>query len=203
MKVITLNKKDFLSKCKELINEVDVAPDLVIGILNGGGYLVEAFKEDVHYKTKRFEQIKLQRVVESIKNNPILKILFKLLPYIILDKLRNHESIKDRKSIDSMNLVELANIKIDLKIASSSNNKLIKTILIIDDAIDTGKTMFVVKNKLRKMFPDAKIKIAVISWTLEASIIAPDYYIYKNILVRFPWSKDYKGKDFEKKSFSS
>lgn len=203
MKVITLNKKDFLSKCKELINEVDLAPDLVIGILNGGGYLVEAFKEDVHYKTKRFEQIKLQRVVESIKNNPILKILFKLLPYIILDKLRNHESIKDRKSIDSMNLVELANIKIDLKIASSSNNKLIKTILIIDDAIDTGKTMFVVKNKLRKMFPDAKIKIAVISWTLEASIIAPDYYIYKNILVRFPWSKDYKGKDFEKKSFSS
>ncbi len=203
MKVITLNKKDFLSKCKELINEVDVAPDLVIGILNGGGYLVEAFKEDVHYKTKRFEQIKLQRVVESIKNNPILKILFKLLPYIILDKLRNHESIKDRKSIDSMNLVELANIKIDFKISSTSNNKLIKTILIIDDAIDTGRTVFVVKSNLKKVFPEVEIKIAVISWTLEASIIAPDYYIYKNILVRFPWSKDYKGKDFEKKSFSS
>ena len=196
-------KKDFLSKCKELINEVDVAPDLVIGILNGGGYLVEAFKEDVHYKTKRFEQIKLQRVVESIKNNPILKILFKLLPYIILDKLRNHESIKDRKSIDSMNLVELANIKIDFKISSTSNNKLIKTILIIDDAIDTGRTVFVVKSNLKKVFPEVEIKIAVISWTLEASIIAPDYYIYKNILVRFPWSKDYKGKDFEKKSFSS
>jgi len=203
MKVITLNKKDFLSKCKELINEVDVAPDLVIGILNGGGYLVEAFKEDVHYKTKRFEQIKLQRVVESIKNNPILKILFKLLPYIILDKLRNHESIKDRKSIDSMNLVELANIKIDFKISSTSNNKLIKTILIIDDAIDTGRTVFVVKSNLKKVFPEVEIKIAVISWTLETSIITPHYYIYKNILVRFPWSKDYKGKDFEKKSFSS
>ena len=28
-------------------------------------------------------------------------------------------------------------------------------------------------------------------------------FVFKNVLVRFPWSKDYKGKDFDKKSFSS
>ena len=57
--------------------------------------------------------------------------------------------------------------------------------------------------KAIKLFPNAQIKNAVISWTIESSIIKPDYYLFKNVLVRFPWSKDYKGKDFEKKSFSS
>ena len=75
--------------------------------------------------------------------------------------------------------------------------KNVKSILIIDDAIDTGRSMFVVKNNLKTLFPNAQIKTAVISWTLENSIEKPDYYIFKNVLVRFPWSKDYKQKDVE------
>ena len=67
-----------------------------------------------------------------------------------------------------------------------------KSILIIDDAIDSGKTMFVVNENIKRRFPKAKIKIAVISWTLNESIIKPDFYLYKNILVRFPWSLDFK-----------
>ena len=80
---------------------------------------------------------------------------------------------------------------------------IIKKILIIDDAIDTGKTMFIVENSLRKLLPNTQIKTAVISWTIENSIVKPDYYLFKNCLVRFPWSKDYKHKDFEKEGFSS
>ena len=64
-------------------------------------------------------------------------------------------------------------------------------------------TQFIIKNNLSKLFVNTRIKIAVISWTIESSIIKPDYFMFKNVLVRFPWSKDYKGKDFEKKSFSS
>ena len=63
--------------------------------------------------------------------------------------------------------------------------------------------MFVIKNNLKKLFPNAAIKTAVVSWTIETSVVKPDYYLFKNTLVRFPWSKDYKGRDFEKKSFSS
>ena len=70
--------------------------------------------------------------------------------------------------------------------------KSIKNILIVDDAIDTGKTMFIVKNNLKQKFPEAKIEIAVLAWTIDSSIVKPDYYLYKNTLLRFPWSNDYK-----------
>ena len=83
----------------------------------------------------------------------------------------------------------------------NSNSK-VKNILIIDDAIDTGRTIFVVLNNLKRQFPEANIKMAVIAWTIEDSIVKPDYFIFKNDLIRFPWSKDYKGKDFEKSSRS-
>ena len=37
------------------------------------------------------------------------------------------------------------------------------------------------------------IKILVIVNTREDSIVKPDVVKYKNVLVRFPWSKDFKG----------
>ena len=41
MEVVTLNKETFLLKCKELIAKIDVKPDIVIGILNGGGFPID------------------------------------------------------------------------------------------------------------------------------------------------------------------
>ncbi|NOY47171.1 MAG: phosphoribosyltransferase [Chlorobi bacterium] len=201
MKIITLNKEDFFAKCKELIDKIDGKPDVVIGVLNGGGYIVDAIKKERVYETVKFEQIKHQRDGELKKENLIFKILLKFMPYAVLDRLRIYESKNAKQSINTLNMIELSKKKLDFKLSITSK-ELIKNILIIDDAIDTGKTMYIIKNNLIKMFPDINIKIAVISWTIENSIIAPDYYLFKNILLRFPWSKDYKGKDFEKKSFS-
>jgi len=79
-----------------------------------------------------------------------------------------------------------------------------RKILIIDDAIDSGKTIFQIKELLKlKTKGDPEIFISVISWTLKESIVQPDAFVYKGSLIRFPWSKDYKGEDFEIESFSS
>jgi hypoxanthine phosphoribosyltransferase len=193
MKLITLNKEAFEKACDELIFKIDIQPDMVIGILNGGGYVVDVVKKREAFKSAQFESIKLQRF-EKIKNKPVFKFLLKHLPYTILNKLREYESKKARESIASIDKNQLAEYKIDLKI-NSNLEKPIRTILIIDDAIDTGKTMYMIKLNLMKLFPEAKIKAAVISWTIESSIVKPDYYIFKRILVRYPWSKDYKGTD--------
>ena len=112
-----------------------------------------------------------------------------MLPYSILNKLRHIESNKVKKSIQSLDLNNLAKQDIDLSLPQLDE---VNSILIIDDAIDSGKTMFVVNKNIKRRFPKAKIKIAVISWTLNESIIKPDFYLYKNILVRFPWSLDFK-----------
>ncbi|HEY5686709.1 MAG TPA: phosphoribosyltransferase family protein [Yeosuana sp.] len=201
MEVITLNKELFSEKCSELICKMDFHPDFVVGILSGGGYVIDEIVNEVGFDSVQFELVRLHRR-NKFKSNFIIKSILKLLPYKFTNKLRIFESKKARSSIAELNLTKVFSNNIDFKLNSDSIET-VKNILILDDAIDTGRTMFIVKNSLGKLFPKSQIKTAVISWTIENSIIKPDYYLYKNILVRFPWSIDYKGKDFEKKSISS
>lgn len=191
MEVTTLNQESFSIKCSELISKLNFEPDVVVGILEGGGFVINEIKTSTNLKKSHFEHVLVQRK-SMLKRNSIILSLLKLLPYKVTNWLRNLESKKAEKAIDKLNLSELSNQNVDIKLNSLSNKK-IDTILIVDDAIDTGKTMFIVKNNLNNMFPNAKIKTAVISWTIKKSIVKPDYYLYENILVRFPWSKDFKG----------
>lgn len=201
MKVITLNNEAFLKTCAELISKIDFEPELIVGILDGGGYVSSEFKNSNHFQNVQFNSVKRNRN-NSLKNRAIVRFILRLLPYSITNKLRLRESLKAKNSISALDLNSLSNCEINFKFIIECEEK-IKSILIVDDAIDTGKTIFTVQNNLRKLLPNAKIKTAVISWTIERSIIKPDYFIFKNTLVRYPWSLDYKGKDFEKKSISS
>jgi uncharacterized protein len=193
MQVVTLNKTAFSEKCTELISKLNFNPELIIGILNGGGFVVEEMKNQDAFKSSHFELVKLQRN-QKVKHNKAIMFLLKTVPYLVSNWLRVLESKKVKKSMENLNLKDLSNEDLGLKF-SSILKKPIETILIVDDAIDTGKTMFLVKNNLVKWFPEAQIKIAVISWTIETSIVKPDYFIFKDVLVRFPWSKDYKAID--------
>ena len=195
MEVITLNNSAFVEKCAQLKAKLDVQPDMVVGILTGGGYVVSAFNYS------QFELVKLQRD-NWIKNHFLVSWILRLLPYSLSNNLRRIESEKARKSINMIDLDSLKQNVIEFAFNVTAKEN-IQNILILDDAIDTGKTMLVIKNNLKKLFPNAAIKTAVVSWTIETSVVKPDYYLFKNTLVRFPWSKDYKGRDFEKKSFSS
>ncbi|MDA3836066.1 MAG: phosphoribosyltransferase [Nanoarchaeota archaeon] len=60
-----------------------------------------------------------------------------------------------------------------------------KKILIIDDATETGKTLKVTKNILKKM-GSKEIKVATLSYLNGEK---PDFFINRNLL-KFPWSKD-------------
>ena len=199
MEVITLNKNTLNKKCLELISKVDFQPDAIVSVLNGGGFVVDVIKREIDCESILFMNVKLQRRRPLIKKILVFWVLVKLFNYKILDWFRRQESISVRKSIKWFDLNELSNIKVNLELNSNSK---VKNILIIDDAIDTGRTIFVVLNNLKRQFSEANIKIAVIAWTIEDSIVKPDYFIFKNDLIRFPWSKDYKGKDFEKSSRS-
>lgn len=192
MKVLTLNTETFEKESLKLISKLEVNPDLVVGILSGGGHVLEAIKQHPNVKSSLFEVVTLQRQSTNVKQR-FLKPVLSILPYSILNWLRILESNSVKAKISNLDLEKLQ----DNTIAFDTVNtiaKPIKNMLIIDDAIDSGKTMFVVKSNLQQKFPKAKIKIAVLAWTLDSSIIKPDYYLYNNTLLRFPWSNDYKRK---------
>ncbi|WP_100612055.1 phosphoribosyltransferase [Confluentibacter lentus] len=188
MRVITLNIKDFKQTCLELVAKIDFYPDIIIGVQNGGAFVLNEFKDVKKFDCAHFEMVKIQRK-DNFKNNFFAKILLKYMPLKIADYLRVYEHNQIKDSLKNLTKEQLLNREISCSISVS---KPPKKILLVDDAIDTGTTMFIVKNNMVRIFDDCEIKTAVISWTIEESIIKPDFYIFKDVLVRFPWSKDFK-----------
>lgn len=188
MKVITLNKESFKQKCSELIEKVDFNPDIVIGVQNGGTFVLNEFKVSKKFNQVDFEVVKIQRK-DNFKNNFFAKLFLKYIPLSIADRLRVYEHNKVMEGLRNLSQDQLSSLEINSNIDSS---KAPKSILLVDDAIDTGSTMFIVKNNLTRIFGNCHIKTAVISWTIPDSIVKPDFYIFREVLVRYPWSKDFK-----------
>lgn len=194
MEVITLNKNSLTIKCSELKSKIESDPQLIVGILNGGRYVVDELRS--HFKESEINLVKLRRETGPLDYFAHSFIL-KFLPISVLNRLRIYQGSQAKKKIVHLNRDRLSEEYLNFKFDDAFDKKAIKRILIVDDAIDSGRTMFIVKNNLSRLFPNTEIKTAVISWTIETSIIKPDYYIFKEVLVRYPWSKDYKEKDFE------
>ncbi|MCB0445254.1 MAG: hypothetical protein KDC68_06315, partial [Gelidibacter sp.] len=113
MEVKTLNQEDFSVKCAELISKLDFKPDLIVGILNGGGYVMDKIKNQNQFKKVSFELVTLQRK-QKFKSTPMFKNILKLLPYSVLNKLRIYESEKAKKTIKKIDVHQISNFKIDL-----------------------------------------------------------------------------------------
>ena len=137
MKVITLNAIDFFEKLDELSNKIDIVPDIVVEVLSAGGYLGKAIKSDKKFNKAQYKQVKIQRSGEYIKQSFIFKILLKILPYSILNKLRLYESKKAKDSIGRLNLDELQKENISLDHLEFLPQKAVKNILIIDSETNT------------------------------------------------------------------
>lgn len=64
-------------------------------------------------------------------------------------------------------------------------------ILIVDDAIDSGKTIWRVAEAVKRAVPSARVKTAVITVTTKKPLVSPDFSLYNNrTLIRFPWAID-------------
>jgi|WetSurMetagenome_2_1015567.scaffolds.fasta_scaffold83277_3 uncharacterized protein len=64
------------------------------------------------------------------------------------------------------------------------------TIVVLDDAIDTGATIKSVIDGLRDAGCHGKIITIVFAWTNDKSAVRPDFWHKKSVLVKFPWSHE-------------
>lgn len=72
---------------------------------------------------------------------------------------------------------------VDCKQLEKYNN-----ILIVDDLVDTGKTVEFVKNHFKNELPNNSIKIAALYYKPKKSVIKPDYYVEETSdWIVFPW----------------
>lgn len=196
--VITLDKKSFVDHCATLAAMVasDLPPggyDAVVGVYSGGSAVCTEFCHFFPLYGYAFRtDVVLQRPSTKKKKRFPGKML-RFLPVALLDIMRIIEarclmlarrSSGPRPAAD----VELSDgLKRALRVTDAPK------ILIIDDAIDSGDTLFAVIEALKLMNPDVAVKVAVISVTTKAPRVNADFSIYRNrTLIRFPWSLDYK-----------
>lgn len=199
MKVITLNSIDLEDKAFSLASMIlkdQWEADLIIGIATGGVFVSRPMKTrfiENGWDGEYFE-MKLSRQSTEAKKKLKVKIFLTKLPYFIPNQLRKLEMFisesfkageydpsKEKRVVLSDDLIN--GIK-------SSNS-----ILLVDDAIDTGSTILAIKHVIRRLNPSIDIKVAVLTVTHKKPYIEPDYTLYKRILLRCPWAEDYKGRD--------
>ena len=186
MKVVSLLGSAFAESCRLLAQKIskDYNPDLVIGVLTGGGYVgKEVFSSLPHTKKRLYIETRIQRTNTKTKEKSIIRQIFKYSPIFLLDWMRMLEAVILEQKAKRKNPKREGVISFP------------QDVLLIDDAIDSGATLHLLKEYLEKHYANIVVKIAVITVTTPNPIVDADYFLFHDrVLVRFPWSNDVKMK---------
>lgn len=196
MRVKTLSKEglqEHATLLAKMVATENDSFDAIVGIRRGGSIVCDAFCQhfpDSAYRMR--SDISKQRPSTKKKKGFLAKIL-KCLPIPILNLMRMIESeallFKHRYAKQT----HISEVIIPDELETVLGEKKCPRILLIDDAIDSGDTLYSVVSTLKKLNPSVGVKIAVITVTTKSPRVFPDYYIYNNrTLIRFPWSNDFK-----------
>jgi len=199
MKVLTLSQENLHAHTQALTQQImqkDMNIDILIGIATGGVFISRPLQEILQNNgwNGQYAEIKLSRPSTNVKKKWKLKSLLTKLPYAILDILRILE-VSLFESFKSKNYDSTRESSISLPTSLVDSIKKADSILLIDDAIDTGTTILAIKHVIQALNPNIDIKIGVLTVTHKKPYVQPDYTLYRGVLLRCPWAEDYKGGD--------
>lgn len=193
MEVINFDEDCFKSFYKRIYDEISFFDEiLVIGVASAGVPIQEGLADYLLSCDIKVEQatIKCSRPSTNIKKSNsfmsrTIKFFLSILPIFFLDMLRvlEHKFLSRRQLMN--NRRELSWIKSPVK----DNYNLV---IIVDDAVDSGHSIKIVLDSVNTLLNYEAILTAVIVETQKNPIFSPDVSMYKNVLIRFPWSLDAK-----------
>lgn len=195
MQVITLTPTLLAKACCQLSHRVKAegfAPSLIIGIQHGGAEVAKLMKED--FADAAYCEVRLSRPDTAQKSKGWKHRLLRSMHIWLCNVLRIVESRVNEWRSKGKEPVRIGEIHLPDDVASRlkelGENA---TVLLVDDAIDTGATIQQARLQLLEQFPDVTIRVAVITVTIPHPIYDADYCLYHNrTLCRFPWSNDYR-----------
>ena len=201
MHVVTLTPTLLAKACSQLSQRVKAggfAPLLIIGIQHGGAEVAKLMKED--FADAAYCEVRLSRPDTPQKSQGWKHRLLHNMHIWLCNVLRIVESRVNEWRSKGKEPVRIGEIRLPEDIAAllsnpsnSSNSSYSPTVLLVDDAIDTGATIQQARKQLLEKYPDITLRVAVITVTTPHPICDADFYLYHNrTLCRFPWSNDYR-----------
>ncbi len=218
MRVENLIGNDFQEACRILAEKASekMLPDMIIGIRTGGVWVMEAMKayldeiaqggdtsmqndhsatqshpgiSSVGRKKIHYCAIGLHREGTGAKGK--YANLLHRLPQWLCNGLRISEALALRMchAICPPKLVSAEKLVFD-----EAGEALLQSgrqrIWVVDDAVDSGRTLASIAEKL-KTYPQAhQVLYAALTVTEKQPLLMPDCYLYHGVLLRFPWSND-------------
>lgn len=182
--ILEREDEDLKKDLQVIVEKLEYNFDIVIFIPNAGIYLHDLF---ISIYGDRFQTdfITIRRAISSKKNNSIKNFVFKRR---WLSNIMRHVEVAMRliKTILKLKRHRDVDSSIDFQVEG-------KTVLIIDDSVDTGTTMILAKKMLLDMGA-SDVKTACISNHLQPRKIPVDCSVYEYALLRTKNSKDYAAK---------
>lgn len=176
-KITTLSKsmREIVSDCKNWANEISktFVPDLIVYIAKSGFLFAKPMSEVLKCpmvditanRPSNKGKDRAKKIIEHLPEKAVMFMLKSSFMYLF------HEIKKEREiCITPRYIVEVA--------------KEHKRILVVDDSVDTGHTLYGVVKQVKADFPEAEIKTAgysVIDYSRKR--IDVDYYRYENAII--------------------
>lgn len=196
MKVITLNR-DGLARASKKLTEAVLAsafrPTHLLAIANGGVHVTREMANHIALDSSLLV-VPARRRLSEWKRGFHATALLRRLPYFITDRLRVLEAhvLGRLRKPDTSDL--FAPLPRDVsEILRSIRSPVPIRLLVVDDAVDSGRTLRRIVNELQCV-QDAggEIRTAVITVTRAHPLIRPDFHLYDGVICRFPWSYDFR-----------
>ena len=195
MTVVTLNPILLAKACSQLslrVKAESIDPSLIIGIREGGAEVARLMRND--FPEAAYCEVRLSRPSSQQKSQGLTQRLLRSMPVWLCNVLRIVESRVNEWRSKGKEPVRIGEIHLPDDVASLLKDLGEKaTVLLVDDAIDTGATIRQARLQLLEQFPGITLRVAVITVTIPHPICDADFCLYHNrTLCRFPWSNDYR-----------
>lgn len=187
-RVIDCTDEMFFSTCTNLRKKIDIQinPDLVIGVMTGGAEVVATMIEHGG-SWHACGYISASRPSTTAKKVRFAGIISHL-PRQLNNLLRGMEHLIRLSSFHKKRVVSERSIELSTELLDLINNA--NCICVVDDAIDSGSSLLQISNAIYKIKPEAVVYTAVIVQTFSQPLLIPDITLFQDVLVRFPWAID-------------
>ena len=138
-------------------------------------------------------ELTCRRPSTKLKKGSAIKQVVARLPRPVVDRLRQIEHAMLTRKTPSLPAASYQFVAQELERIAAwiANARRAPSLLVVDDAIDSGATLLHVTDALRNLAPrGTTIRSAVITVTTSQPLIHPDYTMFHRQLCRFPWSLD-------------
>ena len=182
--------KDFADLCADLAKATrEFAPDLVVGIQTGGEHVAELMLPGLG--NPEHVAVRLQRPATATKSNLRLGAVVGQLPRPVVDALRWLEVEARELSVGRRESpVDGAAAKLARTSALADLRPGVQRVLVVDDTVDSGRTLSTVVRAVQIAQPAAEVRTAVLASTWRRPPVRPDYCLHERTLLRMPWSFD-------------